>query len=111
MEKKYEACFLFKAELSEEETGKEVAFIEEKIATGGGKTVSKEFWGKKRLAYPIKKRTDEIYYIFYFKASPNMILPIEQPLRRRENILRYLFIERKRLPEAKEETNAGANAE
>ncbi len=99
MEKQYEGCFLLKTDLPEEEAAKEVAFIEESITKNGAGIVKKEFWGTKRLAYPIKKKTDAVYHLFYFKASPEMLPPIEQTFRRRENILRYLFLQRKRLPE------------
>lgn len=99
MEKQYEGCFLLKTDLPEEETGKEVVFIEENIVKSGAKIVKKEFWGAKHLAYPIEKKTDAAFYLFYFKASPEMMPLMEQSLRRRENILRYLFLQRKRLPE------------
>ncbi len=99
MEKQYEGCFLLKADLPKEETAKEVALIEENITKNGARIAKKEFWGTKRLAYPIKKKTDAVYHLFYFKASPEMLPHIEQSFRRRENILRYLFLQRKRLPE------------
>ncbi len=98
MEKQYEGCFLLKTDLPEEEAVKEVAFIGESIEKSGAKIVGREFWGTKRLAYPIKKKNDASYHLFYFKASPEMMPPLEQSLRRRENILRYLFLQRKKLP-------------
>jgi small subunit ribosomal protein S6 len=99
MEKIYEVCFLLKADITEEETEKEVNFIEESIVKDGGKSVKKELWGKKHLAYPIKKKTEAVYYIFYFKASPDIMSHIKSLFKRRDNILRYLFLQKKRLPE------------
>ncbi len=98
MEKQYEGCFLLKSSIPKEETEKEISFIEETIKKNGGEIIKKEPWGTKRLAYPIKKNTDAFYYLFFFKASPDMILPIDLFLKRRESILRYLFLERKKLP-------------
>jgi small subunit ribosomal protein S6 len=98
MEKQYEVCFLLRSDIGEEETGKEVKFIEEKMKENGGEIVKKDFWGTKRLAYPIKKKTDASYYIFYLKASPKVMPIMERSFERRDNILRYLFMKRGKLP-------------
>jgi len=111
MERKYEGCFLIRADIPEEEISKEVAFIEEKISGSGAKIVRKELWGKKHLAYPIKKKSEAIYYLFYFNASPETMLIAEPQMRRRENILRYLFLQRKRFPEGQKEENTNARTE
>jgi small subunit ribosomal protein S6 len=111
MERQYEACFLLRADIPEEELAKEAVYIEEQISAAGGKMAGKELWGKKHLAYPIKKKTEAVYYLFYFKASPEVMLSAEPQMRRRENILRYMFIQRKRLPEIKKEENTNVGTE
>lgn len=108
MERKYESCFLLKGNLSDEEVEKEVDFIERSILNEGGNIIKKEMWGRKTLAYPIKKMEEAVYYLFYFKASPEAIKRIEDHFKRKENILRYLILQRKKLPEAEgEKVNAG----
>jgi len=102
MVRKYEACFLLKADLLEEVFEKEIALIEEIIRKNGGEIVKKELWGRKNLSYPIKKKTEAIYYLFYFESSPDSLKKIEDTLREKESILRYLFLLRKKLP--REET-------
>lgn len=109
MEKKYEACFLLKPELSEEENAKEISYIEGQILNNGGKIVKKDIWGKKYLAYPIKKETEAFYYIVYFMALPGSLSSISEGMRRRENILRYLFLQRKRFPELEKDEQRGEN--
>lgn len=99
MERKYEGCFLLKTELTDEENEKEISFIEGQISNNGGKIVNNESWGKKYLAYPIKKKTEAFYYFVYFTALPDSLALITEGLRRRENILRYLFLQRKRFPD------------
>lgn len=106
MERKYEGCFLLKPELSEEENAKEMSYIESQISENGGKIVKRDVWGKKYLAYPIKKKKEAFYYIVYFTAPPSSLSSVSDGLRRRENIMRYLFLQKKRFPdsEGKKET-------
>jgi small subunit ribosomal protein S6 len=112
MERKYESCFLLNPEIAEEELEQEAAFIEKCITDAGGEIVKKELWGRKTLAYIIKKQKEAVFYIFYFKAAPSSIATIKSSLIRRANILRYLLIERKNLPQPeKEDVNAGAESE
>ncbi|MCK9265828.1 30S ribosomal protein S6 [bacterium] len=110
MERKYEGCYLLKAELSEEEIEKEAGFIVESISGAGGKFVKKELLGKRELAYLIDKNTEAIYYVFYFTSLPEQIETIKASLARRENILRYLIVQRKRLPK-EEVDNGGTKSE
>jgi len=48
--------------------------------------------GRKRLAYPIKKRQNGFYVCFEVMASPELIVKIERAYVLDENILRYLTI-------------------
>ncbi|MCM8768873.1 MAG: 30S ribosomal protein S6 [Candidatus Omnitrophica bacterium] len=98
MVRKYEGCFLLRADLSEEALQSEIKFIEKEITAAGGQVIKQEMWGRKNLFYPIKKKTEAVYYLFYFQAEPGIVRKIEPGLRIRENVLRYLFLSRKQLP-------------
>ncbi|HOK56771.1 MAG TPA: 30S ribosomal protein S6 [bacterium] len=110
MLRNYELCFLIKADLPEEEFNKEVDFIERVLLREGAEIVKKDNLGRKTLAYPIKKKEEAIYYLFYIKTKPENISKIESNFYRRENILRYLILQRKKL-NFEEEVNAGSVSE
>ena len=49
-------------------------------------------WGKRYMAYPIKKNS-EGYYVFYeAKIDPENISGIERNMQYTEDILRYMFV-------------------
>ncbi|HOJ39082.1 MAG TPA: 30S ribosomal protein S6 [bacterium] len=98
MMRKYEGCFLLRADLSEEGLKSEINFVEQTMTAAGAQIVKQEMWGRKNLAFPIKKKTEAVYYLFYFQAEPGLLAKIEPNFRVRENILRYLFLLRKQLP-------------
>ena len=52
-------------------------------------TVDKiDIWGRRRLAYPIKKRTDGIYAVVQFTASSDTAKELERQLSLNETVLR-----------------------
>jgi small subunit ribosomal protein S6 len=48
--------------------------------------------GKRRLAYPIKKKTHGDYTLFTFLGNGKLINEMEQGFRFSENVLRYLTV-------------------
>ena len=100
MIRNYEACFLISADLSDEQVAGEVRFIEEIISKAGGELVKSEVWGKRTLAYPIKKKNEAVYAFFYFRGAPSLIADLKDTCALRETILRFLFLQRKTLPDA-----------
>jgi len=64
-----------------------------KLITDRGGTVEEvKQWGKKKLAYPIKKFLEGNYILTRFKLEPNLIKEFEATLRTSEEILRYLVV-------------------
>jgi small subunit ribosomal protein S6 len=47
-------------------------------------------WGKRRLAYDIRKQREGTYAVFDAKAEPSMVKELERQLRLNENVLRFL---------------------
>lgn len=99
MLRKYEACFLFRPELTDEDLEKEVQFVETAITKSGGEIVKKELWGRRSLTYPIAKKTEAVFYLFYFQAPPGTVSELKAALRNRETLLRHMVLARKTLPE------------
>ena len=51
-----------------------------------------DVWGKRRLAYPIRKRTEGYYVVYVFECVPGFIAQISQTLRVMEAILRHMIV-------------------
>jgi small subunit ribosomal protein S6 len=62
----------------------------EQIASLGGEVVKMENWGKRRLAYDIRKQREGTYAVFEISAEPAMVKELERQLRLNENVLRFL---------------------
>lgn len=88
--KSYESVIIVNSSLSEETLNKIVKRSEDFISKNGGKLGETIQWGKRRLAYPIKKFQYGYYFIFKFEASPEIISEFEREFRLDENILRFM---------------------
>ena len=65
-----------------------------RFITGNGGTVSTvEKWGKRKLAYPIKRFLEGNYVLTQFKLKPALSRQLEANLRLSEGVLRHLLVE------------------
>lgn len=62
------------------------------ITSAGGNIVSEDNWGKKRLAYRIKKEDFAVYVYFDIKLPADAPLKISSTFNITDEILRYLLV-------------------
>ena len=94
MKRTYELALVLDPSLGDEEVA---AMVDEykKMITDSGATIAKEeSWGKRALAYPIRKMTEGRYVFLFIVAEDAMppIREIEYRLRQNESVLRYLTV-------------------
>jgi small subunit ribosomal protein S6 len=86
----YEIAYISDPEMDEQAQTDLEAKVAGWIEAAGGTTLKVDRWGKRRLAYPIKKHTDGYYVFFQVQLPPQSTRQIERDLRLTENILRFL---------------------
>jgi small subunit ribosomal protein S6 len=62
------------------------------ITSQQGTVLSTEVWGKRNLAYPIKKNVVGHYILQRFQMAPEGAAEVERLLRLDENVMRYLVM-------------------
>ena len=88
----YESAVLINAALDDEQIGNIIDRIKETILNNGGEIREMENWGRKRLAYTVKKSKIGYYVIVRFNAPPNLVSKLERFFSLDEYILRHLII-------------------
>lgn len=53
--------------------------------------VKQDYWGKRKLAYPIKANTESFYTVFTFKVEAEGAKELATQLNLNEELLRYLL--------------------
>ncbi len=90
--KMYESAVIINAALEEDQIQSIISRIKELISSNDGEITDIEDWGRKRLAYMIRKSKIGYYIIFQFNTYPQIISTLEKFYKLDENILRYLTI-------------------
>lgn len=86
------------------------------IETRGGKMVRVDHWGRRRMAYPIKRAIDGDFIVSRVELEPASVATIEDLLRIDERVYRHLVVRADELPvpapprEARPATPAAAPA-
>lgn len=88
----YESAVLINAALDDETIKNLIEKVKETITTNDGEILEVEDWGRKRLAYQVKKSKIGYYSIFRFNSSPDLIPKLERYYQLDESILRYITI-------------------
>ena len=63
------------------------------IIENSGTLLKVDPWGKKRLAYPIRKRSEGYYVLYIFESAPSFVAELNQSLHVIEAILRYMVVQ------------------
>jgi len=79
--------------LSEEDTKASVAKVSDMIKSiGKGSVTQVEEWGKRKLAYDIKRHAEGYYVICEFQGEPSAVADLEQALKISDPVLRFLIV-------------------
>lgn len=89
----YESVVIINAALEDDQIEVTIARTQETITTHGGEMIEVDKWGRKRLAYPIKKAKSGYYVVLRFNATTELIATLERNYRLDENIIRYLTVQ------------------
>jgi small subunit ribosomal protein S6 len=86
----YESIFILDSLLAPEEIDKIVNRVKELVENNGGKIVTVDKWGKRRLAYEIQKKQYGFYVAIEFEGEGPIPNALEQEYNFNEKVLRYL---------------------
>ena len=66
--------------------------VREAVRGRGGKLIAINHWGKKRLAYPIKKHSRGVYVHAQYLGAADLVAEVERNLRISDTVLRFLTV-------------------
>src|SRR5262249_22080866 len=77
--------------LTEEQEKEQHHQVEELLKSQKAEIHLVDSWGKRKLAYAIKKQRQGIYNWYYFEVTPDRVAEIERKLKMAEQIIRFLM--------------------
>jgi small subunit ribosomal protein S6 len=90
----YETGFLLAPNLSEEETEKIITQMTDVISQKEGKLIKQERWGKRRVAYSIKRFNEAFYIFLHYEGKEDIPLELERRFKQTDAVLRYLTLKK-----------------
>jgi len=89
--REYELVFIVHPDLDETATNDIVERVKGWITEAGGTIDKVDPWGKRKLAYPIRKQNEGQYFLLNTQMAPTFIAELERNLRFVEPIMRFLI--------------------
>ena len=87
--REYEMVFVLASSADNAEAERLNAKVSEVVGSFGGKLLKIDNWGRRKLAYPIRKHTRGIFVYTKFIAKPGVVAEIERNLRIADSVLRF----------------------
>ena len=89
--RKYEIIFIAHPDLDEENLNAVIERVKGWITDDKGEVVSVDNWGKKRMAYRIRKQRDGQYVLITANMEPAAVKNLSQNMRFVESIMRSMI--------------------
>ncbi len=90
----YELVFVARPDLDENALNDVIQRVSNWITENSGQIDKVEQWGKRRLAYPIRKQNDGFYVLMNLNLMPAFVPQLERNLRYLEQVMRFLIIQK-----------------
>jgi small subunit ribosomal protein S6 len=90
----YEGIFIIKPEITEEAVKNVYKTISDTVTKNSGSIKKEDIWGKRQLAYPVKKVKEGYYYKLDFTAPTAAIAKVEEACGLNDDILRTMITRR-----------------
>ena len=89
--RKYEVIFIIRS-MEEEATVAVIDKFAKLIAANGGTITKEDRWGKRRLAYEIKKEAEGFYVLFYVTCEPKCVAECDRVMKITDEILKHMIV-------------------
>lgn len=90
--RKYESFFIVDPDLPEDAYQGVAQKFRGVVESGGGTVLSYAPWGKKKLAYSVKKKFYGYYVLMEFASGPDLIAELERTMRIDERVLKFITV-------------------
>ena len=90
--RQYELMVILDPEVDERTVAPSLDKLLSVVRSGGGNVDDVDIWGKRRLAYDIKKRSEGIYAVVRMTTTPDVAQELDRQLGLNEAVLRTKLI-------------------
>lgn len=89
----YEIIIIYDAGLTDEALDAQVESFKGFLTREAAELLEVQKWGKRRLAYEIRKKREGAYVLFRVRSKPTLAQTLDRHLKFAEVVLRYLVVQ------------------
>lgn len=91
MNRTYELMFIVRPDMVDEDLNKLISTLGSSVTSAGG-TIKSEIWGKRRLAYTVRRFNDGIFVLLIIDGTGAMVHEVERRLRVTEQVIKFITV-------------------
>ena len=91
----YEAMILLDAEAEEERQDEIIGRVREIVLGASGTWDALDPWGRRKLAYPIDKKTEAHHWLVHFSCAPAALAEVNRVLHITDGVVRHKIVLRR----------------
>lgn len=90
--REYETIYILRPDTQNDKVAEVNQRVRTIIETMGGVVLNVDNWGKRKLAYEIKKELKGIYLFWQYLGSPQVVTEFERNMRMLDHVIRYMTV-------------------
>jgi small subunit ribosomal protein S6 len=90
--REYETIYILRPDTTNEKVAEVNTRVRGVIESMGGVVLNVDNWGKRKLAYEVKKELKGIYLFWNYLAQPTVVAEFERNMRMLDSVIRYMTI-------------------
>lgn len=90
--RKYEITFIAHPDLDADAFKQLTEQVQGWVKDNGGSVEKTDVWGKKKLAYAVKKQTEGQYVLLHVNMAPAGTSQLEKQFRLQESVMRFMIV-------------------
>ena len=88
----YESIIILDPEATQEQQTELLDKLKSIVGNNGGTVLHHALWGRRKLAYEVKKRQYGVYHLFYLDQTPQALKALENQFRLEDGVIKWLSV-------------------
>lgn len=88
----YECIYILSPDLEPEGAEKRSGEIKKTIEEAGVKVLYSESWGKRKLAYQVKKQSYGYYFFYQIELETDILKELDRLLKYQDNVIKFMIV-------------------
>jgi len=91
--KEYETIYILRADVDSEAAERIQARVSDALEREHGKLVKVESWGRRKLAYPVRKQRKGVYVYLKYVGGGGLVAEVERNLKLQDAVVKYMTVQ------------------